>query len=260
MYVLVCFIIYFAICYLKVFRKKSNIILKKDSKIYSSNFFQRLDLKLKNLDYPYKLNTHKYILLKSILPTILSVVTYFNYKQISITILIFSITFLIPDILIRLFIQKENNKLIYETKNVNSNLILCLHATIPLKDALKYVCNYIQYKRFKIYFQIFSENYEKYKFNIKKASINLISKFNSVELREFIDVIVQNENNGNLAEALEQYNDMLDITYNKYIKSQSDKRLIYVVMGTILMLFNIIAIILYPIAIQVLDSLQIIFS
>lgn len=219
-----------------------------------------MELKLKNLDYPYKLNTYKYILLKTVAPIILSIVTYFNYKQIGITILIFSITFLIPDILIKLFIQKENNKLIYEIKNVNSNIILCLNATIPLKDALKYVCNYIEYKRFKMYFQKFSENYEKYKFNIKKASLNLISKFSSVELQEFMDVIVQNENNGNLTEALEQYNDLLEITYNKYIKSQADKRLIYVVMGTILMLFDIIAIILYPIAIQVLDSLQIIFS
>ena len=42
--------------------------------------------------------------------------------------------------------KKENNKLIYEIKNVNSNLILCLNASIPLKDALKYVCTYIEYK------------------------------------------------------------------------------------------------------------------
>ena len=194
------------------------------------------------------------------MPSFFSIVTYLNYKKIGITILIFFITFLLPDILLKLFVQKENNKLIYETKNVNSNLILCLNASIPLKDALKYVCTYIEYKRVELYFKKFSEDYEKYKFNIKKASLILLSKFSSLELRDFVDVLVQNENNGNIVEALEQYSEMLDIAYSKYVKSQSDKRLIYVVMGTILMLFNIMAIILYPIAIQVFESLQIIFS
>lgn len=251
---------YFVISYLKVVRKKSNVILKKDSKVYSSNFVKTIDARLKNLDYPCNLNIYKYIVLKTVLPLFLSIITYINYNQIIITILIFSTTFFIPDILIKLFIQKENNKLIHEIKNVNSNIILCLNASIPLKDALKHVCNYIEYKRFKLHFQKFAENYEKYKFNLKKASLNFTSKFVSNELNEFIDVVVQNENNGSLAESLEQYNDLLDIKYNKYIKSQADKRLMYVVIGTIVMLFNIITIILYPIAMQVLESLQIIFS
>ncbi|MBR5227718.1 MAG: hypothetical protein IKV94_03680 [Clostridia bacterium] len=150
--------------------------------------------------------------------------------------------------------------MIKELLVVNTNIILYLTSYAPLKDALKLAANSIKDKRIKKHFLKFVYEYEVTKFNIKKAANNLIKRFESKELEMFLGILIQSEDEGSIIENLERFNTILDLSYFKYLNSQANKRLLFVVIGSVLMLSNIIVICMYPIIIQVFNSLQQMFS
>ena len=97
-------------------------------------------------------------------------------------------------------------------------------------------------------------------FNLRKAADKLLLKFKSSELEMFLQILIQSENEGCIIENLERFNETLELSYSKYLRSIANKRLGLVVSGTVLMLINIIVVSMYPIAVQVINNLQTIFS
>ena len=138
--------------------------------------------------------------------------------------------------------------------------MLSLSAYSTLEYALSIAKKTITYPRLVVEFEKFIYEYKMNGYNIKQAAINLQKKFNSYELSLFVSTLIQGDNEGNLLEDLEKFSETLELNYFKYLKKKSAERLLYVTLGTILSLVNIVLVVMYPMFKQVIDNLQIIFS
>lgn len=261
-YVLVFLIVFLIIYYiLAIFNNKY-----KSFKFFNK-FNSNLTLKFENsikellfdLDYPYKLTHKKYFFIKYILSIIIFIISLINYKSLIIPMILGATIYFFPNILLNNFLKSQNIKLIKEIKKINNSLILKLSAHVPQAEAIKTMIETIQDKRIKKYFSKFAYDYEVLGFNFKRAADRLLPKFKSPELEIFLQILIQSESNGSIIENLERFSNTLELSYSKYLRSIANKRLVLVVMGTVIMLINIILVSMYPIIVQVINNLQMVF-
>jgi len=260
-------ILFYNLLSLYLFNVKSSKIVsnKKSFSVFvSQNHFQsfkiKIEQKLFNLNYPYNLTTKRYLVIKFVFSPLIFIIAIVNYKTLLIPLLLFISSFFSLDYLIYLYKKEEDTKLIDELKNLTSNLILCLSTYAPLKLAFKNAGKALRYKRFIITFEDFIRDYEMNGYNLNKALKRLEEKFDSYDLSVFTSLLRQGEREGNLIENLERFSETLDLNYFKYLKRQSAKRLLYVTLGTVLSLINIMLVVMYPIIVKVMGNLQSIFS
>lgn len=265
-YIIISLLIYNLISYIRVKKKEkqilksNNIYLSKRKKSFVINYVNKIESKLFNLGYPYKLTTKKYIVFKYILPLIIFIIGILNYRDIKIPLILFLIFFFTPNYLLYSYAKNERNLLIEEIKNITNSIILSLSAHGTLEYALSIAKNALNYPRLIIAFEKFIYEYKMYGYDIRKAAISLENKFDSYELILLLGTLIQGEQEGNLLENLEKFAETLELNYFKYLKKKSAERLMYVTLGTVLSLVNIILVVMYPIFKQVIDNLQIIFS
>lgn len=158
------------------------------------------------------------------------------------------------------FKKSENILIINELQSIVNNMIICLSAYTTLKEALDVSVKSIVYKRLQKELEIFVRSYELFGYDIQRASNTLDGKFESYELGMFISILKQSEREGNILENLEKFSSILDLSYFKYLKRQSARRLFNVTLGTVLLLVDIALIVMYPIFVQVMQNLQTIFK
>lgn len=266
-YVILLILIFLIVNYIFViqnFKIKSNNSLKNITNSnmpqFLSEYIGAVEKSLRNLDLPFQLTVKKYLCIKYVLSILVFIVSLVNYKSLLIPIVLFVVVFFIPNILIKSYVKSQNIQLIKELKIINSSIILQLSAFVPFKDALKATVNNIQDKRIKKHFARFVYEYEIMGFNIKKPAEKLLQKFKSSELNCFLQVLIQCENEGNIIENLERFNTTLELSYFKYLNSQSVKRMTYLIIGTVMMLLNIAVLCMYPMLVQMNNSLEMIFS
>ena len=244
----------------KAILQSNNIYLSKNKKNFVSLYINKIESKLFNLGYPYKLNTKKYIVFKYVLPIVIFIIGVLNYNSIKISLILFLISFFTPNYLIYSYTKDEKNILINEIKNLTNSIVLSLSAYGTLEYALNIAKNTLTHPRFILEFDKFIYEYKMYGYNIKQAAINLEKKFDSYELSLFLSTLIQGDAEGNLLENLEKFSETLELNYFKYLKKKSAERLMYVTLGTVLSLVNIVLVVMYPIFKQVIDNLQVIFS
>ena len=244
----------------KAILKSNNIYLSKHKKNFVSSYINKIESKLFNLGYPYKLSTKKYIVFKYVLPIVIFIIGVLNYKSIKISLILFLIFFFTPNYLLYSYTKDENNILINEIKNITNSIVLSLSAYGTLEYALNIAKGTLTHPRFILAWDKFIYEYKMYGYNIKQASINLEKKFKSYELSLFLSTLIQGDAEGNLLENLEKFADTLELNYFKYLKKKSAERLMYVTLGTVISLVDIVLVVMYPIFKQVIDNLQVIFS
>lgn len=266
-YVILLILIFLIVNYILIiqnFKVKSSNSIKSvtNTKIpqIMSKYINSVENSLNNLDLPFKLTVKKYLCIKYILSILVFAASYINYKSLGVPLILLVFIFFMPNLLIKSYIKSQNVQLIKELKNINSSMILQLSAFVPFKDALKAAVNNIQDKRIKKHFLKFVYEYEIMGFNIKKPAEKLLTKFKSGELSVFLQVLVQCENEGNIIENLERFNATLELSYFKYLNSQAAKRMTYMIIGTVIMLLNIAILCMYPMLVQMNNSLEMIFS
>ena len=259
-------LIYNLISLINVWSKQKQLIsyrkkyISNNKKKYFTQYMNKIESKLFNLGYPYKLNVKRYLIIKYVLSIGIFIIAYFNYKDIKVPLILSCITFFIPNYLISNYIKSEKFILINEIKNITNSLILSLSSYTPLKDALKIVKSGIEYERFKVAYDMFEREYSMNGYNLKKPARELENKFNSYELSLFLGTLIQGDAEGDLLECLEKFRDTLELNYFKYLKRKAATRLLYVTLGTVISLVDIILVVTYPIFIQVINNLQLIFS
>lgn len=159
-----------------------------------------------------------------------------------------------------MYSKNESLKIINDISELSNNLKLALSCNIPLHDALNYVKNNIEYKRFKEAFELFINDYMMYNFNMIKAIDNFKQKFNSYEFNMFLNIILQGEKEGKIVESLNVFSETLELSYFKYLKYKEAKRILFVTLASIISLINISILAVYPIIMQISENLQNIFS
>lgn len=259
-------VLIFNLISLYIVLKKQRYILSDGKKYlshkkrYLSKYVNKIESKLFNLGYPYKLTTKKYLVIKYIVSILVFIISYFNYKSFKVPSMLLIIIFLIPDYLVYSYTKKERNILIGELRNIVNSMIICLSSYATLKDSLILALESIKYKRFKESYEAFVNEYNMNGYRLNEPSKTLERKFNTYELSLFLGTLLQGEKEGSLLEGLEKYKDTLELNYFKYLKQKAGRNLLYVTLGTVLSLINIVIVVMYPILVQVLDSLQLIFS
>ena len=231
---------------------------KKKTKFINS-YIQKIESKLFNLEFPYKLNAKKYLFIKYVLSFIFSVLAFVNYKNILAPIFFYILIFFTPDYLIYNYQNSEKHILINEIKNLTESIILNLSAYCTLEQALTKSKTVLEYERFNLAYDKFIHEYKMNGFNLKDAAINLHSKFRSYDLSLFLTSLIQGDTEGNLLENIKKFSDTLELNYFKYLKKKNSKRLLYVTFGTVLTLVNIVLVVMYPMFKQVIDNLGIMF-
>ena len=234
--------------------------MSNNKKNFLNKYLNNIESKLFNLGFPYKLSTKKYIVFKYILPIIIFILAILNYRSLKIPIILFLISFFTPNYLLYSYTKNEKNILINEIKNLTNSIVLSLSAYGTLEYALNIAKSTLTYPRFILEFDKFIYEYKMHGYNIKQAAINLEKKFTSYELTLFLSALIQGDSEGNLLEDLEKFSETLELNYFKYLKKKSAERLMYVTLGTVLSLLNIVLVVMYPLFKQVIDNLQIIFS
>lgn len=247
--------------------KKQNQIVNSNSKYlsfskrkYINCYLNKIYNKLFNLGFPYKLNLKKYLIIKYGLSVIVFLIALFNYKSLKVPFLLYFVIFFTPNYLIYSYKNKEKCLLINELKNITNNLILYLSSYTSLKDSLNKIQSTIKNKRLYVAYEIFLKEYNMNGYKLNSPAKKLEAKFESYELSLFLGTLIQGDREGNVLEAILKYKETLELNYFKYLKKKTATRLMYVTLGTILSLINIILIVMYPILMQVMNSLQIIFS
>lgn len=259
-------VLIFNLISLYVILKKQKYVLSREKKYilhkkrYASKYVSKVESKLFNLGYPYKLTTKRYLFIKYILSIVFFIISYLNYNNLKIPVAVGVVIYFIPDYLIHSYIKKEKYILISEMRNIVNSIILCLSSYTTLKESFKLSVNSVKYKRFRHAYERFIKEYEMNGYKLKAPSEKLKKQFNTYELILFLSTLMQGEKEGNLLESLEKYRETLELNYFKYLKRRTAQNLLYVTFGTILSLINIVAIVMYPILVQVLNNLQLIFE
>lgn len=247
----------------KVFEKSQNIKRNKVLDFVKQKIESELKNKtseiLINLENPYGFTGNKFFIIKYILSFLICILIFFRTNNFFISIIIYTYIFFIPNIIIFFFKKNENNKIIEDLNNIANSLILSTSADINLVDALKYSVNIIKYPRFKRTFNNFVNDYVLFNYNINKAIIDIRNKFDYYELNLFTDILIQENKNGKIDSALKVFSETLDLSYFKYLKYKSLKRNLLITFATVISVINITAISVYPIIMQIIDSLNQIF-
>lgn len=223
-------------------------------------YFNKVESKLSNLNFPYKLNKKRYLIIKYLGSVIIFLISYINYKSIKVPLVLLTLIFFVPDYLIYSFIRKEKYILINELNGIVSSLILSLTSFSSLNNSLELAGKNIAYNRFKDAYITFVKTYVMNGYRIKEPAKVLMKKFNSYELTLFLTTLIQGESEGEFIESLERYKEVLEINYFKYLKRKAMTKTLYVTLCTVLSLINLICIVMYPVIMQVITNLQLIFA
>lgn len=138
-YVILLILIFLIINYIFIiqnFKVKSSNSLKNitSSKLplFLSEYIDSIEKSLDNLDLPFKLTVKKYLCIKYFLSILVFIVSFLNYKSVTVPLILFISIFLTPNIIIKSYIKSQNVQLIKELKNINSSIILQLSAFVSI--------------------------------------------------------------------------------------------------------------------------------
>ena len=227
---------------------------------FLKKYFLKVKKQLSDLDYPYNLKFKNYLILKYIFSVLCLIISIINKNNIIISIFIFILIFYMPNFLIMMFKKNEKILIIKELRNISNSIIIALSASVQFEEAIKKAGVVISSKRLRKAYDKFVIGYKLSEYDLKKSVILLNDKFNYYEMELFTSTLVNSESEGNSMQSLIKYNQVLDISYSKYLAAENSKRLMYVTLGTVISLFNIITIVMYPIFVEVSSNLQSIFK
>lgn len=227
--------------------------------LYENNF-KKYNAILSNLGNPYGINFLKFKIMKFVISPIILILVFYRSNNFIISFIYFLCFFNLPNFLIYIYTKNESLKIINDISEISNNLRLALSCNIPLNESLKYVKNNIKYKRFRESFEVFTNDYLMYNFNIIKAVDNFKLKFNSYEFNMLLNIVVQGEKEGKMVESLSIFSETLDLSYFKYLKYNETKRVLFVTISAIISLINISILAVYPIIVQISENLQNIFN
>ncbi len=260
------FLSYYLILYYFILNKshkvknRQSLVLKSLTNTSFIKFINKyiilVNNKLFNLGFPYGLNIKNYILVKYALSISIFLVTLKLHSSIFKSIILFILVFYIPNILIYLYKKQENKKVIIDISNIVQSLVLSLSCNVTLYEALNLSIDALSYNRFKKEIKDFIKYYKLYNFNVLKASVNILNKFQINELSLFINIIEEVQNKGGDCYVLKGFIDYLDMYKykNSCFKNSLDTSLLVFI--TFLLIINSLILTIYPIFIQIIYNLD----
>lgn len=234
--------------------KFSKNILKK------SNFLNSKDKLLSKQGYPLNLNVVTYYIAKILLASIFFLSASFNYNSVLLSIIFPIIGYFLIDMYIFINKKTRESAICEDLLNVTNSISLQLSANIPLKDSLKRQFEICKNKDFKKAMLEFSTNYELSELSIEKSLKILQDKFDITEINMFCNALSEYNKVGDITEVLENLTEILKTKYIEKLKETTKKKIVYITLGVIIALCNIVLIIFYPLFISIGQGFSTIFS
>lgn len=227
---------------------------------FYKNYFSNIQENLNSLGNPYKLTLKSYIFIKYVISNVLLLVFVLQKRSLIQVLLIFLLLFYLPNILISNYKKREKVCIINDLEQIISNLQISLITSNSLYDSLKFSISNISYIRFKDSFLEFVEEYRIYNYSIKKASEKLIYKFNQKELKTFLEILDSAESTFNTIELIGRFKQVINKKEENALKGYYIKTNSLIIFISVLLLFMSFIIVIYPISMQILKSLNTILN
>ena len=224
------------------------------------NFIKTKETFLSKQGYPLKLDSIRYYMLKLMLVVIFFTAASVNYKSIIMAILLAILGYFFIVFYIAFYKKSRDSEICNDILNIANSVCLQLSSHISLKDSLKMQYDNCKNKDFKKAMIEFSTCYELSELNIDAAIKNLNNKFEIIELDMFCNALSEYHRSGNIIEILENLADGLSEKQMEQIREITRSKIIYITLGVILALTNIILLIFYPLFVSVGQGFQTIFK
>lgn len=253
---------YYFVTYLFVKRKQKLFFLSKGIKLFrniENNYFLNLKNKLINLNFPYNITIKKYIFVK-VFSVVFFFISFIKNNNLILSLTVSLIIFFIFDFLIIYFKRKDRLDTLVNIHIYILNLTLLLTASMPIYEALKRCIEVIQYKRFKDNYIAFVEELRIYNFDISKSSCNLLRKFNYDEVYSLINILKENKKQDSVISLLDTLKETISLKIYNNTKLYYLKDTYSIMFLTVLLLISSFLVVIYPISVQILNSLNIILS
>lgn len=139
-------------------------------------------------------------------------------------------------------------------------MTLLLTASMPLYEAMKRCSDVIQYKRFKDNYITFIEELRIYNFEISKPSKKLLDKFDYDEVYSLVNILKESKRNDSIIALLDTLKSTISTKIYSNTKNYYLKDTYGIMFLTVLLLLSCFLVVIYPISVQILNSLNIILS
>lgn len=247
------------------YNKRNNLIIyTKDhsfNKLFSKfNFLKAKENFLSKQGYPLNLNASSYYLIKVGLMFLLFVAGILNYNSVLIAILFGLIGYLLIDFYLFLNKKERDSEICVDLLNVIDSISLQLSAEVTLKDSLRRQFENCKNKDFKKAILEFSTQYELSELNIVESLEKLKNKFDILEINMFCNSLNEYNKVGNITEILESLSETLNEKYIEKIKDATRAKVIYITLGVIVALGNIILLTFYPLFVSIGQGFNSIFN
>lgn len=248
-----------------IYKKKNELKVTPKEKISKNilkkfNFLSSKDKFLSKQGYPLNLNVITYYVVKIILASIFFTSAVLNYDSKLILIIFPILGYFLIDIYILINKKNRENAICEDLLNVTNSISLQLSANISLKNSLKKQFAICKNKDFKKAMLEFSTNYELSELSIEKSLKILQDKFDITEITMFCNALEEYNKVGDITEVLENLTEILKTKYIEKLKETTRKKIIYMTLGVIIALCNIVLIIFYPLFISISQGFSTIFS
>ncbi len=131
---------------------------------------------------------------------------------------------------------------------------------MPLYEAMKRCSDVIQYKRFKDNYITFIEELRIYNFEISKPSKKLLDKFDYDEVYSLVNILKESKRNDSIIALLDTLKSTISTKIYSNTKNYYLKDTYGIMFLTVLLLLSCFLVVIYPISVQILNSLNIILS
>ena len=251
----------FIACYIFFYRAYTKYALQrlkngnsrfKNKDFYFKNFISKInflktkDLFLSKQGYPLKLDSIRYYLFKVSLGLLFLFAGIINYNSVFLGTFLGFLGYLFVDFYIFLNKKTRNSQICTDLYNVINSICLQLSAHVSLKDSLKYQYENCHNKDFKKSMIEFSTAYELSELNIDTATKILKDKYDILEIDMFCNALSEYNKVGDIVEILENLSTNLEEKQIDSIKDATRTKIVYITLGVIIALMNIILLIFYP--------------
>lgn len=217
------------------------------SKIYKISILKKIEEKLYKLGNPYKLNLFNYLIIKTVLFITFFIQTLINYNSIFFAIILSSISFFLPDILILMYKKNLHSQIQNDLLNIIDNIYLQLSSNISMDKILKTASQNSKNTVLKQAFISMSNVYEYTGYNIYLATNELKNKFDVMEIEMFCNCLIEQIILGENLSIIENLSNILRQKYLDKIKTNTKKKIVLITLGIGITLINISLLVFYPI-------------
>ncbi len=247
------------------FKRKNNQLVISNDDYFKKVLKKFLFLKSKDeflskQGYPLKLNAVTYYSVKLILVILFVISSKNNYDSFLATLFFGVIAYFILDLFILIRKQSRDYEICYDLLNVCNSISLQLSANIMLKDSLKRQFEICKNQDFKQAMLKFSTKYELSELDLDTALKELNQSFQIPEVEMFCNSLSQYTSVGNIITILDSLAEALKEKYYKKIRDGTRNKILYITIGVMIALGNMILLTFYPLFVSIENGLSNIFN